>query len=80
MIVAYGMHSSYVKWELNKWAMHNHLISKDWKHLITAILEADSQLQWLTCWGEEALDMGQHNRTRRVNIVRDQLLGEGEIC
>jgi hypothetical protein len=44
-IVEYGMHSPYVKQVLNNWATQNHVISKGWKDLMTAILEAGPQLQ-----------------------------------
>lgn len=59
MIVAYSMHSPYVKQVPNNEAMPNNVIPKDWKDFKTAILEAGLQLQWLTWWREEALAMPQ---------------------
>ena len=61
--------------------MQNRVIPKDWIDFITAILEAGPQLHELTCRRtEEALAIEQHNRTGRVNISKDQLLGEGEYA
>lgn len=44
---------------------------------MTAILEPGPQLKWVTCWKDEALIMEQWNRTRGIDIVQDQWLGEG---
>ena len=43
-MVAYGIQSPYVKQMLNNWPMQNGIIPKDWKDLITAILEAGPQI------------------------------------
>ena len=48
------MHLPYVKQILNNWATQNRIIPQDWKGLVTAVLEAGWQLQWLTWWMEEA--------------------------
>jgi hypothetical protein len=37
-MVTYSMQSPYVKQILNNWATQNHIILKDWKDLISAIL------------------------------------------
>lgn len=34
----YGLHSLCIKKVLNNWATQNHIILKDWKDLISAIL------------------------------------------
>ena len=39
--------------------MQNKIIPQDWKGLVTAILETGHQLQWLTWWREEALNIEQ---------------------
>lgn len=44
---------------------------------MTAILEPGPQLQWLTWWKGETSVMEQRDRTRGIDIVKDQLLGEG---
>ena len=69
--------------------MQNCVVPKYWKDLITTIIDScmyyttiivGIQLQWLTCLREEGLTMEQHNKTRKVNSPKDQLLGEGEYA
>lgn len=60
--------------------MGNHTIRKDWKDLITAILEAGPQIQGLVWQRVEAVAMESHNKTGSINIVKDQLLGENEYA
>jgi hypothetical protein len=55
--------------------MQNRVIPQDWKGLVSAVLEAGQQLQWLLWWKQEATKI-QHNIARRINI-KDWLLGEG---
>lgn len=44
-----GMHLPYVKQILKNWVTQNRIIPKDWKKgLVTGVLEAGLQLQWLT--------------------------------
>lgn len=45
---------------------------------MTALLESGPQLQWWTWWRKKVSAMEQCNRTKGINIVRDQLLGQGE--
>ena len=58
-MISYGMHSPSVRQILNNWATQNRIIPQDWKGLVTAILEAGPQLQWLTWWIEEASNIEQ---------------------
>lgn len=44
---------------------------------MTAVLEAGQQLQCLMWQKEEAKNIEQRNRAKRMNIVEDQLVGEG---
>ena len=46
---------------------------------MVAILKLGTQLQQLT-WKEKALAMEQCNQTRGINIVKDQLLSEGQYA
>lgn len=40
--------SPYMKRILTYWALQNHIDPKDWKDLMSAVLEAGHLLQWLT--------------------------------
>ena len=74
--VAYNMHQPNVKLIPNvKWVIHNYIIPKYWNDLILSSLEAGLPLQWLT---NEGSVTKQHNRTRMINIVQDQLLDEDQ--
>jgi hypothetical protein len=53
------------------------VISQGWKGLVSAVLEAGQQLQWLSWWRHEATEIEQCNIAREMNITKDQLLGEG---
>lgn len=75
-VVAYGMHLLYVRQVLNNWATQNSYSETRLKDLMTVILEASSQLQWLTWWREDAAAMGQGNQTTDMNIAKGRLLGE----
>ena len=61
---------------LKYWTTQNRIISKDFNGLVTAVLEADPQIQWLTWCREEASNIEQQNRSMGINIVKDQFLGE----
>lgn len=78
-IIAYGICSTFVKQMLNSWATHNRIISQDQKGLVTAILEADPQLQQKTWWREEARVLEQHGRARTMEIFQEGLLGEAQF-
>lgn len=58
-IISYRMHSPYVKEILSNGATQNRIIPQDWKDLVTAVLEASRQLQWLMWWKEEAENIEQ---------------------
>jgi hypothetical protein len=58
-VITYGLHSPYVRKILNNWTTQNHVIPKDWKDLMSAILEPVPQLRWLTWWKDEASVMKQ---------------------
>ena len=62
---------------LNNWATQNRDIPKDWKGLVLAKLEASQQLQWLTWWRHETTKTEQCNIAMGINVIKDQLLGEG---
>ena len=53
---------------------------QDRKEVTAVILEASTQLQWLTCGKEEVEAMEQHNQSRRMNILMGQLLGEEQYA
>jgi hypothetical protein len=75
-MVAYNMHQPNVKLIPNvKWVIHNYVIPKYWNDLILSSLEIGPPLQWLT---NEGSATKQHNRTRMINIVQDQLLDEDQ--
>lgn len=61
-VVSCGTGSPSVKQMLNSWATRKGIISKGWKDLITAILEAGPLLQWKTHWKEEARAIEQQSR------------------
>lgn len=46
-MILYRMHLPYVKEILNNWAPQKGIIPQDWKGLVTSVLEAGLQLQWL---------------------------------
>lgn len=56
-MISYGMHSPMEN--KPKWATQNKIIPHGWKGLVTAVLEAGPQLQWLTRWREEASNIEQ---------------------
>lgn len=60
-VVAYGMPSPYVRQILNLWATQNRVIPQECEGPMAAILEASSQLLWLTWWRKEATAMEQHH-------------------
>lgn len=70
-----GLHSFFVKAMLNSWSTQHRAIPQDWKGLVSAILEAAQQLQWLS-WRREATKLAQYNLARGINVTKDQLLGE----
>lgn len=39
-VLLYGLHSSFVKEMLSNWDMQHRVIPKDWKGLVSAVLEA----------------------------------------
>jgi hypothetical protein len=51
-MVSYRMYMPYWKHILNNWSTLNRVIAQDWKGLVTTVLEAGQQLQWLTWWTE----------------------------
>jgi hypothetical protein len=62
---------------LSNWSIQHRSIPKVWKGLVSAVLEADKQLQWLSRWMHEATKVEQHNPGRKINVTKDQLPGEG---
>ena len=46
-IMLYGLHSPFVKEMLSNWAMQHKIIPRVWEELVSAVLEASQQLQWL---------------------------------
>ena len=45
--------------------------------LVSAVLEAGQQLQWLLWWSQEATKIEEWNIARKINVTKDKLLGEG---
>lgn len=46
--------------------------------LVTAVLDAGPELQWLSWLRDEAKNVAQLNRTKEINnVVRDQYITEG---
>lgn len=76
-MVSYRMYMPYWKHILNNWSTLNRVIPRDWKRLVTAVLEAGQQLQWLTWWTEGAINIEQQSIARGVDTVKDELLGKG---
>ena len=73
VIVSYGMYSPFAEKMLNLWSTCNRIISQNWKDLVIAVLDPGPQLQWRTCWKDEA-------RAGGIDISQDQLLGEGDYA
>jgi len=67
------MHLPCVKQVLNDWAMQNYVIPKDWKDLMTAILDAGPWLQWLTWWSEEECNKNREIRGWVFSSVVERL-------
>ena len=63
-LVLYSLHSPFVKEMLNTLTTKNRVIPQDWKGLVSAVLEAGQQLQWLLRWRHEATGLAQHNLAR----------------
>ena len=53
-IIAYGLHSSFVKEMVKTWASSNQETPQDWTQLISAVLESEPQLLWGYHFKEEA--------------------------
>ena len=45
-IVAYGLHSSFVREMVKMWAFSSKAMPQDWAQLISAVLESGQQLLW----------------------------------
>lgn len=56
-VMTHGLHSPYVIQVVNNWATQNHMVPKDWRDLLAAILVHGPQLQWVTWWEDEASGM-----------------------
>ena len=54
--------------------------SYDWKNLVSAILEAGSQLKDRTWWREETGALEQWGRARGHEIFQDQIIGENRYA
>lgn len=76
-IILYDLHSPFVKEMLGNQAMHHRVIPQDLKGLVSVVLEAGQQLQWLSWWRHEARKIEQHNIASRIYVTKDQLIGEG---
>jgi hypothetical protein len=64
---------------LNTWVTQNKIIPQDCKDLAAVVLEPCPQLQWFPLWQEEATVMKNHNLSKAINIVKDQLLGKSQF-
>ena len=53
------MLSSFVKQRLNPWSVYNRIIPTDSIDFVKAVLEPGPQLQWCTCFREEAKTIEQ---------------------
>lgn len=73
VIISYGTYSPFVENMLNLWSTCNRIISQDCKDLVTAVLDPGPQLQWRTCWKDEA-------RAGGIDIFEGQLLEEGDYA
>ena len=58
-MVSHWVNLSCVKQVLNSWATQNIIILQDWKEVVTAVVDVDQKLQWLTWWREEAVNIEQ---------------------
>lgn len=65
---------------LNNWATQHRVIPQDWKGLVSAVLEAGEQLQWLLWWRHKATKLTQCNLARVMNVIKDQLFSEGHYA
>ena len=74
------MHLPFVKQMLNSWSCCNRITPKDWLDIVTAVLEAESLLQWKSWWREEDKTIEQGSRARGIEVSQDQLLGEGDYA
>lgn len=79
-IVSYGMCSSFVEQILNSWATQKKIIPKDWKDLITALLESAPQLHWNMWQRDKARVIKQQGRVRGYVISQDQILGDSHCA
>ena len=73
-LVLYSLHSPFVKEMLNTLTTKNRVIPQDWKGLVSAVLEAGQQLQWLSWWMHKATKIGQQNIAREINIQKTNYL------
>ena len=73
-LILYSLPSPFVKQMLSTWAMQNRVIPQDWKGLVSAVLEAGQQLQWLSWWMHKATKIGQQNIAREINIQKTNYL------
>lgn len=72
-MVAFGMHSLFVRQMLNSWPSG---YSTNWRDLVTAVLKPGPQLQQRTWWKDEARTTGQRSRVTGIKISQNQILGE----
>ena len=75
-IVMFSFRSSFVKETLNNWTTQHRVISQDQKGLVTAVLEAEKQLQLLLWWSHKATKIEKQIIERLINVTKQQLLGE----
>lgn len=61
---------------LNTWAIQSKVMPQDWKGLMSAVLEARQQLHCFLWWRHETTKIEQHNIVSRINVAKNQLLGD----
>lgn len=79
-MVAYGVHSPYVKELLSTWATANKITPLDWNNLISAVLDQFSQIKWKALWRQEAKALELQGLKDGFEASQSKIIGEGEFA
>lgn len=64
---------------LNDWTTQRRVTPQDWKGLVSALLEARQQLQWLSWWRHKATKIEKRSVARAVMPLKTSFLVKGSM-
>lgn len=79
VIVPYGLHSPFVRQMFISWSTSNIIFPKDWKDLVTVVLEPCPQLQWRTWLNDKARTMNNQVGIKVLKFTKTNFW-RGQLC